>query len=309
MPTRRLCALTAVLVVAGSLVLGAAAPAGAGDGDEGGGDRLADDSQVVVTGRLEVRSDERVETAVIFDGDAVIAGRVDGAVVAFNGDVHVSGHVEEDVVAFNGRAIIEDGATVEGDVLSSKRPRVAEGATVEGDARRVNFSAIFNSVGTAVWIFWWLAVTLSVLVAGLVLSGAFPRLVRRIVATGKADVGPSIGAGAAAGIVLPILSGLVLLTLVGIPLGVVGLSAMIPLYFFGYIMGCCFVGGLILDEKVNPLLVFLLGFVILRVVGIVPVIGGLVTFAAMLYGLGVFVVAAWRATRDRPAEPAAAAAS
>ena len=306
--SRRFRSMTAALVLAGVTVLGGAAPALAGDGeDQPADDRLADDSQVVVTGRLEVRENERVETAIILDGDAVIDGRVDGAVIAFNGDIHVRGEVEEDVVAFNGRAIIEEGAVVQGDALSSKRPRVADGATVEGDAKRVNFSNIFNAVGTAVWIFWWFAVTISTLVAGLLLVGVFPRIARRAVREGKDEILKSLGAGAAVGIGVPLVSGLILLTLVGIPLGVAGLLSMAPLYLLGYLIGALMVGSLILRRSGNPIFAFLLGWFILRVVGLVPILGGFVTFAATIYGLGAFVVAVWEATRDNPPRPAALA--
>jgi type IV secretory pathway TrbD component len=45
------------------------------------------------------------------------------------------------------------------------------------------------------------------------------------------------------------------------------------------------------------------GWAILRVVALVPILGGLVWFAAAVFGLGVLVVAIWRgrsAARARP---------
>ena len=47
------------------------------------------------------------------------------------------------------------------------------------------------------------------------------------------------------------------------------------MYSVGYVAGCYFLGRLILKEPKNRLLAFLVGWGILRVVNIVPVLGGL----------------------------------
>ena len=91
------------------------------------------DAFVVLTGKLDVASDESVDDAVIFDGDATIDGTARGNVVAFNGDVVVTGSVGGDVVALNGRVTLADGANVGGNVVSSQTPNVGPGAVVGGD--------------------------------------------------------------------------------------------------------------------------------------------------------------------------------
>jgi hypothetical protein len=45
---------------------------------------------------------------------------------------------------------------------------------------------------------------------------------------------------------------------------------------------------------------FLVGWAILRVVALVPVLGGLVWFAAVVFGLGALVVAIWPGPLGRP---------
>jgi hypothetical protein len=40
---------------------------------------------------------------------------------------------------------------------------------------------------------------------------------------------------------------------------------------------------------------FLVGWAILRVVALIPILGGLVWFAAVVFGLGALAVAIWRA--------------
>ena len=64
---------------------------------------------VVLTGWLDVPEDITVDDAVIFNGNATIAGHVTGTVLAFNGDITVSGTVDGDVASVSGRVIVEDG--------------------------------------------------------------------------------------------------------------------------------------------------------------------------------------------------------
>ncbi len=261
------------------------------------------DTQIVVTGRAEVRAGERADSVVIFDGPAVIDGTVDGAVVALNGDIRVTGTVDEDVVALRGRAIIESGARVGGDVVSSESPLVAPGATVEGETRTVRFS--FRAVGLFLWFAWWVAVTVSLAVIGLLLLRLAPAAMAASLAVARNDLASAAGWGLAAAVGLPIVSIALLLTLVGIPLGLLGLVSLAVLCALGYVMAALALGRAVLAEPRSVYLSFLAGLAILRVVGLIPVLGGLAGFLATAFGLGALVVAGSRAAR-RPPTPVVA---
>ena len=294
------------LLVLVALVLGAAAPAAAQS--EAGAEPDDDGPTVVITGRVTVPEGTTSDAVIILDGPADIAGRVDGPVVAANGDIRVTGTVDEDVVAFNGRAIIEDGARVGGGVVSSDEPRVASGATVEDDVERVRFTNFFNALGWVLWLVWWLAVTISTLVLGLITVALFPRAADATVRAGRARPGPCIGWGFLLAIGLPVLSVLLLFTILGIPLAIVGLASLVPLYALGFIAGALVFGRWIIKEPRGLILAFVVGWAILRVLDLIPVLGDLVNFLATVYGLGALAVAAWRATRWTREAPAPAPA-
>lgn len=280
-------ALATIACLVGLLAQPAAAQS---DGDDDG-------ARVVITGRVDVGAQERTDSVVIFDGPAVIDGTVSGSVVAFNGDVLVRGNVDDNVVALKGRATIEDGATVGGDVVSSERPVVASGARVDGDIRRVNVGNFFSSFGWLLWLGWWLAVGVSMFVLGVLLLALFPRIFPPILEAGRTRVGPAIGWGLAVAIGLPIVFGLLLITLIGLPLGLVGLLSLALLYALGYVVAALLLGRRIVSEPRSVYLAFFVGLVILRIVGILPVLGGLVSAAATVYGVGALTIAAWRAAR------------
>ena len=280
----------ALLVTAVMAALVAVAAPASAQTDEGEGDH-----QIVLTGRVEVRPGERVDSVVIFDGPAVIGGHVDGAVVALNGDVRVAGTVEEGIMAVNGRAIVESGGRVGGDVVSSRAPRVDPGGTVEGETGRVRFSS--RAAGAALWIAWWVAVTVSGLVFGLLLLALFPAMMTVATAVARTAVGPTVGWGLVVAIGLPVASIALLFTLVGIPLGLLGLLSLALLYTLGYVVAALALGRAIVKEPTSRYLAFLAGLVVLRLVGLIPALGGLVTFLAMVYGLGALAIAGRRAAR------------
>ena len=90
------------------------------------------------------------------------------------------------------------------------------------------------------------------------------------------------------------------------PLGLGLLAALGLIYALGYGATAWIVGRRILREPTAWVLAFLVGWGILRVLALIPILGGLVWFAAVVFGLGALVVAIWRARTTSRAAPAAA---
>ena len=123
---------------------------------------------------------------------------------------------------------------------------------------------------------------------------------------GRTRIGPSIGWGLLAFFGLPILAIIALVTIVGIPLGLGLLAALALIYTLGYTATAWIVGRRILRAGTAWAVAFLLGWGILRVLALIPVVGGLIWFAAVVFGLGALAVAIWRARSTSPAAPATA---
>jgi hypothetical protein len=271
-----------------ALALGLALPAAAQEAQES-------EAFVVLSGRADVPQDEQVGDLVVFRGSSTVDGTVNGSLTAFDAPVTISGRVDGDVVVFNGRVELASGAEVTGDVVSRDAPVVAEDATIGGESRRVQTNFQWEGFGWASRVAWWLAVSVSTLVVGLVLLWLLGRGAARIVEVGRTGIGPAIGWGLLIFFGLPILAVLALVTLVGIPLGLGLLAALALIYALGYAATAWLVGRRILREPTAWVLAFLVGWGILRVLALVPILGGLVWFAAVAFGLGVLAVAIWRA--------------
>jgi hypothetical protein len=301
--TRRLGLLLASTALAVLCVI-QAVPAAAVPAPDGTQPRDRDDTQVVVTGRVVVAQNERVGDVVILNGDARINGRVDGSLYALNGNVVVAGSVKNDVTAFNGRVTVAGGARVGGDVTSRESARISAGATVNGDVKSVGRRYALGQIGVVAIVLLWLAIGLSTLVFGVLLLLVAPRAADAFADAGRTAVGASIGLGIAAAIGIPI-AGLVLLaTVVGLPLGAVILLTLGFVYMLGYVASAFFLGRVILRPPRNRFLAYLIGWAILTVAGIIPVLNVIVLIAATVYGLGLVVVSTFRArSGPREAEP------
>jgi cytoskeletal protein CcmA (bactofilin family) len=285
------------------LALAPASAAGQAANGSTNGDR------VVITGPVTIDSGETADDVVVIDGPVSVAGRVRGDLVVVSGALRISGTVDGDVVAVAERATLAPGARIGGDLIyGDKRPVVPAGATVEGDVDRVSVGEITDPVGFIGAVAVWIAVSVSALVLGLLLLWLAPRALDAAFAAASTSLGPTIGWGLLLFFGLPILAVIALVTLVGIPLGVALLLALLPLYAIGYTTSAWLLGRRLVGPPRGRVLAFLAGLAILRVLAIIPILGGIVWFAATVVGLGALLVATWRARRDYPerASPAPA---
>jgi hypothetical protein len=267
-----------------------------------GAETIAPDPQhpvIVISGRADVLAGETVAGVVIFDGPLVMSGTVNGDAVAFNGDILIQGTVNGDVAALNGRVTVTRAAHVSGDVISSEVPVIAPG-TVAGQVRQQGFR--FTATGATAFgrFAIWLAATVSSFLIGLLLTLLLPKAADAIEEAALRRAGPSVGWGVLFALGLPFLALILIVTLVG---GLLGLGlglAMLLLYSVAYTAGAFALGRLIIKPPRARFLGFFVGWAILRVGALVPVIGGLLLLATVVWGLGAIVVAGFRSGRGGP---------
>jgi cytoskeletal protein CcmA (bactofilin family) len=284
--------LVVILGVAATIMLGG----GAATAQEA--EPSTDNDQIVLHGSLDVPEGQTIDSAVIFDGPATVEGTVTESLVVFNGDVTISGTVQKDVVVFNGSVILRSGATVAGDVVSQSDAQVEQGATLGGQQQTIASDIDAGTVGFASRFAWWIAYSVSTLILGLVLLLLAPALDGALTRSGRGKLGASIGFGALVFFAVPIISGLLLVTVVGIPLGLFFLLALALIYTAGYVAGVHVLGRYVMRDQSSRYVPFLVGWVIARGLGLVPIRGGLVWFALTIVGLGAAVLAARAARRD-----------
>jgi hypothetical protein len=234
-----------------------------------------------------------------------IAGRATGDVVSVSGPVRVTGRIDGDVIAVSDRAVLGPAARVGGDLrYGDERPVLAPGANVGGKISNGDWADTANGWGWVSAFAWWLAVSVSTLIVGVLLVWLAPGALYAAERAVRAHLGATIGWGIAIAIGVPLLAILALVTVVGIPFGVALLLAAIPVLLVAFVTTAWIVGRRVLrNRSTSPWAALFAGWAILRVLALIPVAGGLVGLAATVVGLGALTVALWRA-RKSGAHPA-----
>lgn len=287
------------LILAGFLAIGIAGPAFAKGGDD------FENDLVVLTGDVRIdENDDSFEDVVIFNGDLYMAGSVTGDLISTNGDVEISGTVTGDVVVFNGDVTVRSGATIGGDLASRRDPTVEDGSDVVGETRSPS-KDFFRPVEVfAARVALWVAASVSLFLLGLLLLGLAPRGMDAVATVWQASKGSAALWGVILLIGLPLGAGLLMLTVVGIPFGIGTLLALGLLYSVGYVSGAWALGRSLVGPPRGRVVSFLAGFAVVRLLGLIPIVGGIVSTLVLVFGLGLAVLAVWR-SRPTPA-PASA---
>jgi hypothetical protein len=254
----------------------------------------AGDDQIVISGDVVVPRGTTVDDVVVVDGNVRVNGRVTGDLIAISAPVRINGPVEGDVVSLAERVVIGPGGRVGGDLSYwDEKPLITVPGAVEGKTDKLDSD--FTPFGAVIaWVAWWLAMSISSLLLGLALLWLAPRALEAALEMARTATGQSIAMGLGVFFGLPAVAVLLFITLVGIPLALAVLLALLPLYAIGYSTSAFLLGRAIVKPPTSRFLAFLAGWGILRAVALVPVVGGLAWFGAAVFGLGALGMALWR---------------
>jgi hypothetical protein len=255
--------------------------------------------QIVLSGRVIVPRGQTAGEIVVFSGRVQVAGVVQGDVVVVAGPVTISGQVSGSVISFDGSVRLAATAQVAGDVIAREEVDAADGAQVGGQVRAhapFTFTAPARALGRFAS---WLAVSVSTLLLGLLVLWLTPRAADRVLRAAREAPWISAAWGLAGIVLLPVVSALLVLSLVALPLGLVLLFALALLLFVSYTWSAWVLGRAVVREH-GRVLAFLAGWAIARVVGLIPVVSGVTVGLAAAFGLGAMTVAVWRARGRTP---------
>jgi hypothetical protein len=248
-----------------------------------------EDPGVRFSGPLVVEIGQRLEKAVSFGGPVDVHGDVLGDAVSVGSDIVVrsTGVIEGNAVAVGGNVVIEPGGHVAGDRVALGEPiGVTSVAGAFGDG---------TPKGVVRGLFRQLSVLSCLMGAGVLLMGLWPQNVERV----ARPLGDRPFWYAVAGAILTasfvLGSGLLAITLVGIPLAVLLSIVLAVAWLLGVVALCKAIGERFpVLERNGAWASFLAGAVILGAVSLLPYVGPLLVIlvgfpavgAALLTRLG-----------------------
>jgi hypothetical protein len=241
-------------------------------------------------GDITLPAGEHADAVIVINGTATILGEAN-TVVAIDGAANLLGARTESVVAV--RSPIEIGAdtVVQGDVM-----------TLDSLVHRTGNAEVLAPALLLLWIGFGLAT----IVAGLLLAGLATRQVREAEALISREPGQTLVSGIVGLIAIPIVAIVLIVTVIGAPLGVGILLMLFPLIaFVGYLVAGIWIGEWVLHQTARdregerPYQAAAVGVLILEVLAIVPVLTIIVAIAT-LFGFGAVLLLSLRTLRARP---------
>ncbi len=295
---RTLSSPAALLALLALFVAPAGALAAGADGDH------EDAAIVVVSGDVSVPRGDTVEGVYVASGDVTIDGHVTGDVAVLSGDVTVAGTIDGDLFTASGTARLERTAEVGGDVsYADEHPEVSLDARVHGDVEKQDWPDLGGIVPWIGGFLVWLALTVSLAILGALLILVAPRAADAIYARSRERVGPTIAIGIAIAVALPVIAFLAAITILGLPLAIGVVLALLPLGAVAYVVSAWALGRRLLAPPRERVLSFLVGLAILRVAALVPFLGILIALAAVVVGLGLIGAAIGAARSPQAVDP------
>ncbi|MCL5073086.1 MAG: hypothetical protein M1308_19690 [Actinobacteria bacterium] len=219
------------------------------------------------------------------------------------GQITLGNSVAKFVNASVGQLTVTSRARINGDLnyWSNTKANIQQGAVVEGQTRqnlveRPREPKLQDVAGAfaAASLFFKIVSFLSYLVVGLLLIRFAPVYSREIGNTVIKNPWMSLLVGFLAFILAPILFVMLLITIIGIPLALILLAVFLIKLFLSVIFASLAIGYLILkqsEKNVNLNWALVLGLIIYEIATLIPVLGGLVTLFAFLFGLGAILIA------------------
>ncbi len=230
-------------------------------------------------------------------GTITINAPVNGDIQLSGGDVRINSTVGGNLDIKADKVTLGPNARVLGDFKysSPKAATIEEGARISGETAYTQTKdkkeGTRNAV-LAVLSIWLLVKVLMVFVAALIIGYFLKRFSSEVVHRAAGNWLSQLGRGLVFVIVTPILSIILLFTVIGIPFGVLGLLAFIAMLVFGSIITPIVVGSVLYKWMFKTQgyeiswKTILLGVLVYNIVGLIPFVGWLATAIAFLIAIG-----------------------
>jgi cytoskeletal protein CcmA (bactofilin family) len=252
-------------------------------------------ADVLVTQSAQIR-----ENLLAGAGHVELAGPIGRDAHVGAGSLIIAGNVGRDVAVAAASVRLGPKASVGGKLKywSETEPSIEQGAAVQGGVVRRPLPEWWREERMRQGLFG-LRLTLlivsfvSTLILGLVLLRMYPIFTRRVAAMIGERPRSVFGWGLAALVGIPVAAFFCLLTGIGIPIGMVLLALYGAMVYLARIYVMTWVGQILLRQRADSPSVtgaFVAGLILYQILVLIPWVGGLLSLATMLLGLGALLL-------------------
>ena len=256
-------------------------------------------------GDITLPAGEHADAVIVVNGTATILGEAN-TVVAIDGAANLLGARTETVIAVRSPIEIGPDTVVQGDVMTFDS-LVHQTGNAEVGGRVRDLASMLIGIGAVLapaLLLLWIGFGLAAIVARVLLAGLAARQVRQAEALISHEPVQTLATGIVGLFAFPFVAVVLIITLVGAPLGVGILLMAWPLVaFLGYLVAGIWIGDWALRQtsrervQERPYLAAAVGVLILEVLAIVPVLAVVVGIAS-LFGFGAVLLLSVRTLRS-----------
>jgi cytoskeletal protein CcmA (bactofilin family) len=243
-------------------------------------------------------------------GDVEVRGRIGKALRVAGGRIRLDGQVDGDVELVGGDVEIGSGARISGRLTyrSPHQAKIDPGALITGGITYIE-PKLPRAVARTASIVVNVAGLLWLMVTGVVLLLLFPGVFARSARTIATNPWKSLGLGLAVLVVTPVVVMVLFFSVLGIPLAFTATALYAVALLIGFLVAAVFLGdmgGLLRQRRPSPggqIVRLLAALIVLTLARWIPVVGGLILFLALLFGLGALALESHRAYAGPSAHP------
>ncbi|MFW2437852.1 MAG: hypothetical protein ACN4GR_00605 [Arenicellales bacterium] len=253
---------------------------------------------------LRIHSSSTIGGRAWFAGQRIdVMGNIGGELKAIGEHISVAGEVGGDAVLVAEHIEILPGAHIRGQLIyhSPNKPQVHDNARIDGDMIERPMPSVLeqraeDQAGATI------VFSISLMVAGLVYLLVFPHFSVAAAHTIGSDPWKSLALGLALLVTVPFVIFLLLITVVGHLLALVLLAAYLVFLLAGFLSAVFYVAdsGLKMIGKSDEIsrglrsAGIIVTIIVLGILQLIPLLGGLIIFLLLLFGLGALNLCIWR---------------
>ena len=250
--------------------------------------------------------------AFLAGGNVVVKGPVSGNLHVGGGQVTIDGSIGGDAFIGGGSLTLGPSAVIQGKLkfrggnLTQDPAAQVVGGVIHNPGRAHRHEMTAGDRMTHGWVW-----SVGLVALAALLAGALPGPSQRLAEELRERPWMTTLVGFLALTAIPVAAVLVMITIIGIPIGILALILYAGLLMFGYVWLAVVLGGLLLDRfKAETAAVTAwrvgaaaLAMIVMAVVTRVPYVGGFFKFAALIVGVGMIVAAVMRRVQPPAATP------
>jgi hypothetical protein len=230
-------------------------------------------------------------------GTFVFSGTSDDcAISADNITIRETAHIYGDLTVKSEKpADIESGAIITGEIIYKK-------ADTHEDRDNRGAFAIAPVLAFVVTL-WKIICFIAKLIVGIVIIAVSRRFMRRAMNSLTSKPWISLLVGFLSLVILPIAIFIALMLIIGFPFAAFGLFVYVALWYLAAVFVSCFVGEKVIqlfkkEGAISLFLSFIVGFVIITILGLIPLFGFVLKLGVLLFGIGMILIALWDFLKD-----------